>query len=143
MVRIKYWFKLKISDLFHQDLYKILDKEQLCNEILKLDDKIRFAGIYDDLEFYHKMRDGLDSYLTLKETEDSLAQAIYRWKSRKKDGFKIGEPAYSMAKYGKVYRITMPIETAGLIIATLELTADVEEIAEKIIHLRHHNYQPS
>ena len=120
-----------------------MDKEQLCNEILKLDDKIRFAAIYEEGEFHHKMREGLESYLTIKETENSLSQAVLRWVSRKKDGLKIGEPAYSMAKYGKAYRITMPIGIVGLIIATLELTANVEEIAGKIIHLRDSNYQLS
>ena len=72
------------SDLFHQDLYQVLDRDQFCNEILKLDDKIRFVAIYDEGEFHHKMREGLDSYLTPKETENSLAQAEYRWASRKK-----------------------------------------------------------
>ena len=61
-----------------------MDREQFCNEILKTDDKIRFVAIYDEGEFYHKMREGLNSYLTREETENSLAEAVYRWSSRKK-----------------------------------------------------------
>ncbi len=114
----------------------MLDREQFCNEILKIDDKIRFTAIYDDGEFYHKMRDGLNSYQTLEETENSLAQAVYRWHSRKKAASKIGEPIYAMAKYGKVYRIIIPAGIAGVIIVTTELNANVEEIVEKIRKIR-------
>jgi len=120
-----------------------LDRDQFCNEILKLDDKIRFVAIYDEGEFHHKMREGLDSYLTPKETENSLAQAEYRWASRKKEGLKIGEPIYAMAKYEKAYRITIPVGMAGLLVATTELTANVEEVVEKIRAMRDSNYQPS
>jgi len=120
-----------------------LDKEQLCNEILKIDDKIRFAAIYDEGEFHHKLREGLDSYLTPKETENSLAQAEYRWASRKKEGLKIGEPIYAMAKYEKAYRITIPVGVAGLLMVTTELTADIEKIVEKIREMRDRNYQSS
>ena len=113
----------------------------MCNEILKIDNKIRFAAIYDEGEFHHKMREGLDSYLTPKETENSLAQAEYRWASRKKEGLKIGEPIYAMAKFGKVYRFTIPVGKAGLIIVTTELNINIEEIVEKIIETINKNYQ--
>jgi len=120
-----------------------LDRDQFCNEILKIDDKIRFAAIYDEGEFHHKIREGIVSYLTLGETKNSLAQAVLRWVSRKKDGLKIGEPVYSMTKYGKANRITMPIGNTGLIIVTTELTVNPDEIAEKIGELRDDIYPPS
>jgi len=118
-----------------------LDREQFCNEILKIDDKIVFTAIYDEGEFYHKTREGRNPYLTPEETENSLAQAVYRWTSRKKTGLKIGEPIYSMAKYGKVYRITIPVGKAGLILVSTELNVNVEEIVEKVIETRDKNYQ--
>ncbi len=118
-----------------------MDREQFCNEILKIDDKIVFTAIYDEGEFYHKTREGQDPYLTPEETENSLAQAVYRWTSRKKTGLKIGEPVYSMAKYGKVYRITIPVGKAGLILVSTELKVNVEEIVEKVIETRNKNYQ--
>ncbi len=113
-----------------------MDREQFCNEILKIDDKIIFTAIYDEGEFYHKAREGLTPYLTPEETENSLANAVYRWSSRKKAGPKIGEPIYAMAKYVKVYRITIPVGKAGLIIFTTELNANIEEIVEKVIETR-------
>ena len=120
---------------------QILDREQFCNEILKTDDKIRFVAIYDEGEFYHKMREGLNSYLTPEETENSLAEAVYRWSSRKKIGLKIGEPIYAMAKYGKVYRITIPVGKAGLILVSTELNVNVDEIMGKVRETRDKNYQ--
>jgi len=120
---------------------QILAREQFCNEILKIDDKIRFAAIYDEGEFYHKMREGLNSYLTPEETANSLAEAVYRWSYRKKIGSKIGEPIYAMAKYGKVFRITIPVGKAGLILVSTELNVNVEEIVEKVKETRDKNYQ--
>jgi len=111
---------------------KSLKGKQLCDEILKMDNKIRGTAIYDEGIFYHKMQDGLKSYLTLEETEISLAQAVYRWASRKKMAPKIGQPIYSMAKYEKIYRITVPVGKAGLILVSTELNSNLEEIVEKI-----------
>ncbi len=61
-----------------------MDGKQFCDEILKMDNKIRAAAIYDEGMFYQKMQDGLKSYLTEEETEIFLAPAVYRWASRKK-----------------------------------------------------------
>jgi len=119
----------------------MLDREQFCNEILKIDDKIRFTAVYDEGEFHHKMREGLESYQTPEETENSLAQAVYRWHSRKKAAPKIGEPIYAMAKYGKVYRIIISAGIAGVIIVTTELNVNIEEIVEKIREMRDRHYQ--
>lgn len=109
-----------------------MNGNQFCDEILKMDNKIRAAAIYDEGKFYHKMQDGLKSYLTQDETEISLAQAVYRWALRKKMAPKIGQPIYSMAKYERIYRVTIPIGKAGLILITTELNSNLEEIVEKI-----------
>jgi len=118
-----------------------LDREQFCNEILKIDDKILFTAIYDEGEFYHKMGEGLKPNLTSEETENSLVEAVYRWASRRKIGSKLGEPVYAMAKYGTVYRITIPAGKAGLILVSTELNVNVEEIVEKVRETRDKNYQ--
>ena len=109
-----------------------MNGKQLCDEILKMDSKIRAAAIYDEGICYHKMQDGLKSYLTPEETEISLAQAVYRWASRKKMASKIGQPIYSMAKYERIYRVTVPVGKAGVILVSTELNSNLEEIVEKI-----------
>lgn len=134
------FLELGINNIFHQNLNQILDRKQFCNDILKIHDKIRFTAIYDEGEFYHKKREGLNTYLTPEETEKSLATAVYQWSFRKKAGTKIGEPIYAMGKYKKVYRITIPVGKAGLIIVTTELKANIEEIVEKVLEIRDKNY---
>ena len=40
-----------------------------------------------------------------------------------------------MAKYEKVYRITLPVGGAGLILVSTELSANVNEIVDKILKI--------
>ena len=110
--------------------------EKICQEILSCDNKIRYVAIYDYGELYDKMKPGIKSYLSREETETSLSQAIYRWSTRKKTSSKIGKPIFAMAKYEKVFRITIPIGGAGLMLISTELSANVNEIVEKILKIQ-------
>ncbi len=114
----------------------ILEYEKICDAILECDNSIRYAGIYDFGELYEKMRPGLKSYLSREETEMSLSQAVYRWSSRKKTADKIGEPIFALAKYGKIYRVTVPIGGAGLILISVELDNKIMTIIEKILKIK-------
>ena len=101
-----------------------MEYEKICNEILECDEKIRYAGIYDYGELYDKMKPGLNSYLSKEETEMTLSHAIYRWSTRKKISEKIGNSIFALAKYEKIFRITIPIGGAGLILISTELNVD-------------------
>jgi hypothetical protein len=113
-----------------------MDYEKICDEVLNCDNLIRYVGIYDYGELYDKMRPGVSSYLTRAETEISLSQAIYRWSTRKKTASKIGKPVFAMAKYEKIYRVTIPIGGAGLILISTELNANLNEIVDKILAIQ-------
>ena len=113
-----------------------LEYEKICDEILECDKNIRYAGVYDYGELYDKMRPGLKSHLTKEETEISLSHAVYRWSTRKKTAEKIGKPIFALAKYEKIYRITIPSTGAGLILISTELDADVIEIVDKILEIK-------
>lgn len=113
-----------------------LEYEKICDEILECDKKIRYVGVYDYGELYDKMRPGLQSHLSREETELSLSQAIYRWSTRKKTVKKIGNPIFALAKYEKIYRVTVPIGGAGLILISAELDSDVIEIIDKILKIK-------
>lgn len=114
----------------------VMEYEKICDEILESDKKIRYVGIYDFGELHDKMREGVADYLTREETETSLSQAVYRWSTRKKTSEKIGKPIFALAKYEKIYRITVPIGGAGLILISTELDADVNGIVEKILKIK-------
>ena len=114
----------------------MMEYEKMCDEILDCDKKIRYVGVYDYGELYDKMRSGLKNYLSREETEMSLSQAVYRWSSRKKTSGKLGKPIFALAKYEKVYRVTIPIRGAGLILVSIELDADVNQIVDKILNVK-------
>ena len=113
-----------------------MEYEKICDEILECDKDIRYVGIYDYGELYDKMKSGLKSHLSREETEMSLSQAVYRWSTRKKTTDKIGKPIYALAKYEKIYRMTIPISGAGLILISIELNVDVNMIVDKIITIK-------
>ena len=50
--------------------------------------------------------------------------------------FKIGEPKFAMAQYGKVVRITISCGDRGVILVTTELDVDVNELVDRIIEIR-------
>ena len=110
--------------------------DKICDEILEFNEKIRYAAVYDYGELHDKIRPGITSHLTREETETSLSQAIYRWSTRKKTADKIGTPIFALAKYEKIYRITIPIGGAGLILITTELDVDVNEIVDRTLEIR-------
>jgi len=113
-----------------------MEYEKICDEILKSDKSIRYVGVYDFGELYEKMKPGLKSYLSREETEMSLSQAVYRWSTRKKTADKIGKPIFALTKYEKIYRATIPIGGAGLILISMELVDNVNEIIEKILKIK-------
>ncbi|MBT8173601.1 MAG: hypothetical protein KJO99_02635 [Nitrosopumilus sp.] len=113
-----------------------MEYEKICDDILECDEKIRYVGVYDYGELHDKMKEGLQSHLSREETELSLSQAVYRWSTRKKTSEKIGKPIFALAKYEKIFRITIPIGGAGLILISTELDADVNEIVEKILKIK-------
>lgn len=113
-----------------------MNREEFCQKILDANDKIRFVSIYDEGTFIHKMKKDKQSYLTEEETQNSLTNAQFRWAARKKLASKIGDPLYAMAQYGKIFRFTFPVKTAGLILVSTELDITIDEIVEKIFDIR-------
>jgi len=113
-----------------------LNHKEFAQKVLEVDERVRFVSIYDEGEFFHEIKKGKNSYLTETETEISLSQAQYRWSSRKKMAPQLGEPIFAMAKYGKVFRFTLPLGVAGLILVSTEPGIDIENIIEKICKIR-------
>ena len=115
---------------------KNMEYEKICDEILECDKKIRYVGVYDYGELHDKMRPGVESFLSREETELSLSQAVYRWSTRKKTADKIGKPVFALAKYEKIYRVTIPIGGAGLVLISTELDANVNDIVDRILEIK-------
>ena len=79
------------------------DFGKLCEDILKLDPQIRFAGVCDDsgeIKFGGH-REGINNLLSADETKRSNLQAFARWGLRNSLAPKIGRGKYAMAEYRK------------------------------------------
>ena len=86
-----------------------MNYNSLCKDILKINSKIRYAGIYnmENGRITDKMQDGITSLLDKEETQKSLVQSYLRWKIRQPNSEIMGELIYSTARYAKVTRITL------------------------------------
>ncbi len=108
---------------------------EFFNQVLGLDQNIRFVAIHDG-QFKAKYRTETVGFFEDEEIKSSLAEAQNRWDSRKKLSFKIGEPKFAMAQYGKINRITIPLDNDGLILITTELDVDIYQLVDKVIEIR-------
>ena len=115
-----------------------MDYGKLCSELLDLDEKIRYVGVYNSFsgDVYEKMQNGITRHFDKEKTRKSMTQAIMRWKTRKAFSDEIGVPEYSMTKYGKVNRITMACGEDGLLMFSTEVDAhpcDVITDVKKVV----------
>ncbi len=112
-----------------------MDFDTLCKDILKLDSKIRFAGVCDDSGGikYGGQREGVTNLLSPEETKRSNLQAMARWALRGSLSSKIGKGKYAMSEYKKIKRITFPLEQNHLLLVTTEVDADHDKIIKNIL----------
>lgn len=115
-----------------------MDYEDFCNEILRIDPRVRFAGIVDangEIR-YGGERPGITRLFTMEETKRSVLQAIDRWKLRNELADRIGKGRYSMAEYEKLKRITVPIDETHLLLVSTEPSVDHGKVIDRILRLR-------
>jgi hypothetical protein len=114
-----------------------MDYKTLCNDILNLDPKVRYAGICDDTGEikYGGQREGIKNLLSPEETKKSNLQALARWGLRNALSPKTGKGKYAMAEYEKLKRITVPLEGDHLLLVTTEADADHGKIIVSVLKL--------
>ena len=85
--------------------------EGLCNKILHLDNSIRFVGIANNLGSLvaTAYRAGLTPLMDKQETSHYAIQAVLRAATREDFESKIGRLEYSIGKYEKLIRATIPL----------------------------------
>ena len=100
---------------------------------MDIDPKIRLVTIsdIDGKVMYSDYREGIDNFLTLKESKKSLELAVNAWKTRSALAPKIGKGKYVLAEYEKIKRITMPLGENHLLYITTEREADHSNIISK------------
>ena len=114
-----------------------MDYNKLCDEILKLNPKIRYAGVYssENEKFYEKIQKGITKYLDAEKTSNNFFHAFARWKSRQQDSDYIGDPIYSSAKYEKINRITLPCTPSSMLMITTEPELEAPDFIDDVLLL--------
>ena len=86
-----------------------------CKEIQQLDNSIRFVGIANNLGslIATSYRKGLTPLMNEQETSHYAIQVVLRAATREDFESKIGRLEYSMGKYERLMRATVPIRLFG------------------------------
>jgi hypothetical protein len=114
-----------------------MDYSKLCQQVMALDPRVRFAGVCDDTGeiLYGGQREGVKDLLSREETRRSNLQALARWGLRYTLASKIGLGKYAMAEYENIKRITVPLDNDHLLLVTTEVDVDHERIINAILKL--------
>lgn len=85
--------------------------DELCKQILRSDDSIRFVGLADKYgkQVAVNYRVGLIPYLNQTESEIYSVDAVMRMNSRKEMESRLGKVIYSFTLYEKLKRATIYI----------------------------------
>jgi hypothetical protein len=120
----------------------VLNYQQVCKNILKLDDLIRFVGVATlEAEIVaEEYRKGIEPLLTKEELQLSIMQSLMRDATRRTLEQKLGRTVYATAVYEKVNRATITIfdkrtgKTSALLMLSIEKEANLDAvITEKIL----------
>lgn len=110
--------------------------ESFCKELLSKDNFIRFAGVSN--HFGHLIatayREGLVPLMTHEETSRYAVQAAIRAATRETFETKIGGLQFSISRYSRLVRGTIPIKSSGKNKFLLLLSFDVDAEADSIIN---------
>jgi len=114
-----------------------MDYNSLNTDILKLSPKIRYAGIYQtgNVQIWEKVQKGITRLFDKEKTNDTLIHAYMRWRTRQHDSEIIGQPLYSITKYAKINRLTIPANTKALLMVNSEPDLELHEVVDDIIEL--------
>jgi len=114
-----------------------MNYDSLNSDILKLSPKIRYAGIYQTgcIKIWEKMQKGVTRLFEKDKTNDTLVHSYMRWRTRQHDSEIIGEPLYSITKYAKINRLTIPANEKALLMVSSEPELELNEIVDNIIKL--------
>jgi len=114
----------------------LTDILQFCKDILKINDKIRFAGIWFQSELVYAQREGLDRLLNDEETMKSVRGTVMRHNIRQTLTKQLGAPKFTINQYDKVCRITIPITKSDLFLVSTDIDCDVMSIAKQIASMK-------
>ena len=125
--------KIKLLEMPIQSM----DYNSLNSDILKLNPKVRYAGIYQTgkVQMWEKIQKGITRLFDQEKTNDTLIHAYMRWRTRQHDSEIIGQPMYSITKYAKINRLTIPANSKALLMVNSEPELELHEVIDGIIEI--------
>ena len=108
--------------------------KNLLEEIIQSNDAIRFTAICGNFGTITEklQRDGVSLLLSEQDTEKLVGEAIHSWQTRRKFSQKIGEGQYAMAVYGKIIRLTIPLNEYQILLITLDNILETPKLISDI-----------
>ena len=112
-----------------------MNAEQLCKDVLDIDE-VRFAMIVQDgVKKFGGYRYNTVGILNSKELDQSIWYAHERMAGRKMAEHKLGKTRYAMAEYEKVKRMTFPLDSKTLLLVSIDVKSNHDEIIKKILKM--------
>jgi hypothetical protein len=109
--------------------------QDFCKQIVNKHYFIRSAAIADNIGHLlaSARREGLTLLMTQEDSSRAATQAAIRSATRNKFKSKIGELQFSLSRYEKLVRATIPIKSGEKVKFLLLLTFDIQAEADSII----------
>jgi len=103
-------------------------------EVLKLDQNIRFVAIQDGC-FKAQNRTGTLDRVSEEEIESSLFESLNFQETRRKTSFKTDAPKFMMSQYDEINRLMIPFGSECVVIVTTELDIFVDKLVDDIVEI--------
>ena len=111
-----------------------MDFKHLLDVIIKSDQNIRFALVFDRLgKIMDKdHRTGFSPILSENETENLVREASSSWNLRKEYAPKLGKGQYTFTVYDNLGRITMPVDENYFILVSHDEVDDISQFVKNL-----------
>ena len=111
-----------------------MDFKHFLDKIIKSDQNIRFALIFDNLGriIDKDYRSGLSLILNESETENLVREASKSWHFRKEYAPKLGKGQYTFTVYDNMGRITMPVDENYFILVSHDNVDDQSQFVKRL-----------
>ena len=115
---------------------KTRDYQSICEQIKKLDNKIRFAGVINERGKLIEggMRDGIQALSSAKDDEMLFMELVLRVKMRQEFDTQLGPVKFAMALRDKVLEMSFLIDNYVLFVVS-ESDVDYGVIPRKILEI--------
>lgn len=111
--------------------------DTLCQDVMKIDSDVRFAGVLDKNGqlISGGYKDGLSSHLLTDESKMSFHYASKAWENRKNLSHRVGKEKFSIVEFEKVKQISVPVDAQNILLVSVEPNTDHNKIIKDIFAL--------